>query len=262
MDAIWITKNFAPCKDIKAHSIFYFDSDGAMSVCYAISCFLSTFLIVLLVIPSFYGLPIFEQTRITAQAGFVVATLVVTLCGIQCTGIGIRQGMPTNVFLWNWPPLAADDIFVVIISQGLMDITYGGRKTLVYFYFLPMVIMSFFLPPARPLSTSTRKRTSTSKRKSRKKKGNKSVSDASEDPDEEKPLILTTPSPSPMATPTTPSLIVSNTILGILFSLSSTSSTHDYSTFQVAVRTMQSSTKVYFKAEQSLSNVTNKIWYL
>jgi hypothetical protein len=78
--------------------------------------------------------------------------------------------------------------------------------------------MSLSIFPTRPLSASTRK----GKSKKRFKKGKKSVS--VEDPSDEK---LASPSPPPMTTPTTPSLIVSRTILGILFSFSSTLQTHN-----------------------------------
>jgi hypothetical protein len=125
---------------------------------------------------------------------------------------------PSNVFPLKLTSTAADDILVVIIAQGLMAIAYGGRKPFIYFYFLPTAIMSLSIFPTRPLSASTRK----GKSKKRFKKGKKSVS--VEDPSDEK---LASPSPPPMTTPTTPSLIVSKTILGILFSFSSTLQTHN-----------------------------------
>jgi hypothetical protein len=107
------------------------------------------------------------------------------------------------------------------------------------------------------------------KRKSKKHpKRDKKKSAAVVDPEGERPLSfklvlpVTTPSDSesPLTTPTS-SLIIFDTILGILFSFSS--QTHNYSTFhwQVTVRMKQSSTKVHFKAEPSPSNVSNNISY-
>ena len=113
-------------------------------------------------------------------------------------------------------------MLILFISQGLVAIIYGGIPT--------------------------------GKRKGKNRfKRNRSA--AVGDSREEQPLSLvlsaTTPSPQP--------LVVSDTILGILFYFSSTSQTHDYLTLQVAVQTGQSSKKVHFKAEPSPSNVTNKI---
>ena len=170
----------------------------------------------------------------------------------------------------------ADDIFILFISQGLMALIYEGvnaRKIFVYFYFLPTAIALVFLPRTPPLSTpltapfsaplSAPLSAPTRKRKGKRRSKRDKNSAAERDPGEEKPLSLvlpvTTPSPQPL-TPT-PSLIVSETILGVLFFFPSTSQTHNYLTFQVAVRTGQSSTKVHFKAEPSPSNVTNRILY-
>ena len=75
-------------------------------------------------------------------------------------------------------------------------------------------------------------------------------------------LILATPSPQPPTT-VTPLLIVSDTILGILFSFLFflKKKTYNHLTFQVTVRTRQSFSKVHFKVEPSPSNVSYKTLY-
>lgn len=112
-----------------------------------------------------------------------------------------------------------DDILILIIAQGLIAIIYGGinaRKIFVYFYFLPTTITALFLPRTPLLSTPTRKRRS----KKRSKKDKKSAT--MEDPGGLSLVLpVTTPSESPQPPATaTPSLQISDTILGILLSFS------------------------------------------
>jgi hypothetical protein len=123
-----------------------------------------------------------------------------------------------------------DDILILFISQGLITIAIidGGFN---YLYSLFTAITALFLPQPPPLLPPARKRRSTRRPKRDKKPA------AIEDPGEENTLSLsmilpaTTPSPPPLATaPATPSLIVSETILGILFSFSSSYRIHNYLT--------------------------------
>ena len=83
-----------------------------------------------------------------------------------------------------------------------------------------------------------------------------------EDPEEEQPLslILATLSSQPLAT-ATPSLIILDTILGIVLFCLRKKLILIVLTFQVMVRTGQSFTKVHFKADPPQSNVTYKIIY-
>ena len=207
-----------------------------MSVFYTIFYILSTFFIIQLV-PTFYGLPIVEQTRITVRVGLAAAilALILSVCVTQCIGINhVGQGMgtsSTNVPLFLKLTKRLDDILILSIFQGLMAIIYGktnARKIFGYLYFLPTAITALYPPWTHPLSPPSTRKRKLKRRCKREKKAS-------------------------------PLLIVFDTILGMLFSFSSKLLT--LITFQVTVRTMQSFTKVHFKAEPSPSNDTHKILY-
>lgn len=109
----------------------------------------------------------------------------------------------------------ADDMLTLFIAQGFIAIIYYGginaREIFVYFYILPTTITTFItaliLSRIHLLSTPILAR----KRKSKKRSRSYKKSAVAGDPGGEKP--------QPLAT-ATPSLIISDTILGILFSLS------------------------------------------
>jgi hypothetical protein len=75
-----------------------------MSVFCTIFYFLSTFFIIQLA-PTFYGLPIIEQTKITVQVGLIaiIIAAILSLFITQCIGINqVGQGIGTsliNMFL-------------------------------------------------------------------------------------------------------------------------------------------------------------------
>lgn len=74
-----------------------------MSVFYTVFCFISTFFIIQLA-PTFYGLPIIEQTRIIVLVGLVAAmlALILSLCVAECIGIDqVGQGIGPS--LTNMP---------------------------------------------------------------------------------------------------------------------------------------------------------------
>ena len=161
-----------------------------------------------------------------------------------------------------------DDILILFISQGIVAIIDQGinvREISVYLYSFFMAIAVNFTAIAAPFLFQPPLFPPTFRRRSKKRRSKREKRPAAiKEPGVEKALSLvllaTTSSQPPLArTQATPSLIVSETILGILFSFSSTSRIHNYLTFQVTVRTMQSSSKVPFKAESSPSNDTNKI---
>ena len=203
------------------------------SIFFTILCFLSTFFIIQLA-PPFYGLPIFGRTRITVQVGLiaVILAIILRLCGAQCISINhwqVRQGI--GPYADYYVPLrltqCSDDILVLFISQGFMAVVYGGmkaRKICVSFYYLPIAIAAVFLPQTPPLSMPTQATRRTSKRKSktRSRRNQKSatVEDSGASGGEKflsDSLILTTLSLQLLAK--APSLIIFDTILGILFSL-------------------------------------------
>ena len=61
--------------------------------------FLSTFFIIQLA-PAFYGLPIFERTRMTVQVGLIA--IILSLCAAQYNDVNqVRQGIGPSPSLTN-----------------------------------------------------------------------------------------------------------------------------------------------------------------
>lgn len=76
-----------------------------------IFCFLLTFFIIQLA-PPFYGLPIFERTRVTVQVSLIAAILaiILRLSAAQCIGINqVRQGI--GPYADYYVPLKTDETF-------------------------------------------------------------------------------------------------------------------------------------------------------
>ena len=147
--------------------------------------------------------------------------------------------------------------FVSAIISLILSLCFTQCINQVGHFSLGFTAATALFLPQPPLPPSIRKR-----RSKRRPKRDKPA--AIEDLEDGNPLSLVQPaatsSPPPLATaPATPSLQVSETILGILFSCSSTFHIHDHVTFQVTVQTMQLSSKVHFKVDASPSNDTIKI---